>query len=73
MKTTGQGLEGKRGETGDRVARLAEAEEKDKEKYNGVMTPAHSSKYESRKGKETAERSSSDDRGIVIEIENERR
>ena len=33
-----------------------------------MMTPDNSSSEESRKGKETAERSSSEDRGTLIEI-----
>ena len=69
---TGQGLEENRGETGDQVARLEEADEK--EKCERVMAPDNSSTEECRNGKETAERSSSEDRedrGIVIEIEGE--
>ena len=40
---TGQGLEEKTGETGVRLARLEEADEKDKKKCKGVMAPGHSS------------------------------
>ena len=40
---TGQGLEGKRGETGDHEATLEEAEEKEKEKYVGEKTRDNSS------------------------------
>ena len=69
----GQGSESKKIGTVDRVAILEDAEENDKEKCKGVMTPENSSTEESRNGKETAERSSSEDRGIIIEIENERR
>ena len=61
---TGQGLEEESRETGDQVARLEETE--DKEKCERVMTPGNSSTEESRKGKETAERSSSE-----IEMEGE--
>ena len=61
---TGQGLEEESRETGDQVARLEETEEK--EKCERVMTPGNSSTEESRKGKETAERSSSE-----IEMEGE--
>ena len=67
---TGQGLEVERGETGDQVVRLEETEEK--EKCERVMTPGNCATEENRKGKETEERSSSEDRGIVIEIEGER-
>ena len=66
---TRQGLEEEIGETGIRVARLEETEEKEKCKL--VMTPGNSSTEESRNGKETAERSSSKDRGTVIAIEGE--
>ena len=51
------------------MARLEETEEK--EKCERVMTPGNSSTEESRNGKETAERSSSEDRGTLIEIEGE--
>ena len=54
---TGQKLEEESGET-----RLEVTEEK--EKCERVMTPGNSSTEESRNGKETAERSSSGDRGI---------
>ncbi len=63
---TRQGLEEERGITGIQVARLEETEEM--EKCERVMTPGNSSTEESRKGKETAERSSSEDRGTLIEI-----
>ena len=66
---TGEGLEEKRGKTGDQVARLEEADEK--EKCERVMTRDKSSIEGSRNGKETAERSSSEDRGTVIEIKGE--
>ena len=66
---TRQGLEEERGVTGIQVARLEETEEK--EKCERVMTPGNSSTEESRNGKETAGRSSSEDRGTVIEIEGE--
>ena len=65
---TGQGLEEKIGETGDQVARLEEADEKEKCER---VTLDNSSTEESRKGKETAERSSAEDRCTVIEIEEE--
>ena len=61
---TRQGLEEERGETGIQVARLEETEEKDK--CGRVMTPGNSSTEESRNGKETAERSSSEDRGTLV-------
>ncbi len=66
---TRQGLEEERGVTGIQVARLEETEEK--EKCERVMTPGTSSTEESRNGKETAARSSSEDRGTLIEIEGE--
>ena len=66
-----QRLEEERGVTGIQVARLEETEEK--EKCECVMTPGNSSTEESQNGKETAERSSSEDRGTVIEIEGEHR
>ena len=66
---TGQGLEEESGETGDQLARREETEEK--EKCEPVMTPGSILTEESRKGKETAERSSSEDRGTDIEIEGE--
>ena len=66
---TRQGLEEERGITGIQVARLEETEEK--EKCERVMTPGNSSTEESRNGKETAERSSSEDMGTLIEIEGE--
>ena len=58
---TGQGLEEESGETG----------EKTEEKREPVMTPGNSLTEESRKGKETAERSSPEDRGTDIESEGE--
>ena len=67
---TGQGLEEESGETGYQVASLGVTEEK--EKGERVMTPGNNSNEESRNGKETAERSSSEDRGPDIEIEGER-
>ena len=66
---TGQGLEEESGETGDQVARREETEEK--EKCEPVMTTGNILTDESRKGKETAERSSSEDRGTDIEMEGE--
>ena len=54
---TGQGLEEESGETGEET----------EEKGEPVMTPGNSLTEESRKGKETAERSSPEDRGTVIE------
>ena len=66
---TRQGLEEERGITGIQVARLEETEEK--EKCERVITPGNSSTEESRNGKETAGRSSSEDRGTLIEIEGE--
>ena len=66
---TGQGLEETSGETGDREATLEETEEK--EKCEPVMTPGSILTEESRNGKETAERSSSEDRGTDIEMEGE--
>ena len=66
---SGQGLEEESGETGDQVARREETEEK--EKCEPVMTPSSILTEESRKGKETAERSSSEDRGTDLEMEGE--
>ena len=66
---TGQGLEKESGETGDQVARREETEEK--EKCEPVMTPGSILTEESRKGKVTAERSSSEDRGTDIEMDGE--
>ena len=66
---TGEGLEEESGETGDQVARREETEEK--EKREPVMTPGSILTEESRKGKETAERSSPEDRGTNIEMEGE--
>ena len=43
MMVTGQGLEEKRGETGDQEASLEEAEEKEKEKSVGEKTRENSS------------------------------
>ena len=64
-------MEEERGATGIQVARLEETEEK--EKCERVMTPGNSSIEENRNGKETAERSSSEDRGTLIEIKREHR
>ena len=58
---TGQGLEEENGETGEET----------EEKREPVMTPGNSLTEESRKGKETAERSSPEDRGTDIEMEGE--
>ena len=66
---TGQGLEEEIGETGDQVAGREETEEK--EKCERGMTPGNILTEDSRKGKETAERSSTEDRGTDIEIERE--
>ena len=66
---TGQGLEEESGETGDQVARREETE--DKEKCEPGMPPRSILTEESRKGKETAERSSSEERGTDIEMEGE--
>ena len=55
---TRQGLEEEIGVTGIQEARLEETEEK--EKCERVMTPGNCSTEESRSGKETAERSSSE-------------
>ena len=66
---TREGLEEERRVTGIQVARLEETEEK--EKCERVITPGNSSTEESRNGKETAERSSSEDRVTLIEIEKE--
>ena len=66
---TGQGLEGEIGETGDQVAGREETEEK--EKCERVMTTGNILTEESRRGKETAERSSSEDRGTDVEMEGE--
>ena len=66
----GHGLEEKGGERGDQVAKLEEAEEK--EKCEEVVTPDDISTEESRNEKEIAERKSSEDRGTAIEIEGER-
>ena len=65
----GQRFEKERGKTRDHLTRLEETDEK--EKCERVMTPGNSSTEDSRKGKETAERSSSEHRGTVIEIEGE--
>ena len=56
---TGQGLEEENGETGEET----------EEKREPVMTPGNSLTEESRKGKETAERISPEDRGTGIEME----
>ena len=66
---TGQGLEEESGGTGDQVAGREETEEK--EKCERVVTPGNILTKESRKGKETAERSSSEYRGTDIEMEGE--
>ena len=66
---TGQGLEEESGETGDQVAGREETEEK--EKCERVVTPGNILTEDSRKGKETAERSSTEDRGTDIEMEGE--
>ena len=58
---TGQGLEEENGETGEET----------EEKREPVMTPGNSLTEESRKGKETSERSSPEDRGADIEMEGE--
>ena len=58
---TGQGLEEENGETGEET----------EEKREPVMTPGNSLTEESRKGKETAERISPEDRGTDIEMEGE--
>ena len=64
---TGQGLKEESGETGNQVAGREETEEK--EKCERVMPPGNILTKVSRKGKETAERSSSEDRGTDIEME----
>ena len=69
MMISGQGLEEEGGETGNQVARREETEEK--EKCEPVMSPGSILTEESRKGKETAERSSSEDRGTDLEMEGE--
>ena len=66
---TGQGLEEESGETGDQVARREVTEEK--EKREPVRTPDGILTEESRKGKETAERCSPEDRATDIEMEGE--
>ena len=58
---TGQGLEEENGETGEET----------QEKREPVMTPGNNLTEESRKGKDTAERSSTEDRGTDIEREGE--
>ena len=58
---TGQGLEEENGETGEAT----------EEKREPVMTQGNSLTEESRKGKETAERISPEDRGTDIEMEGE--
>ena len=63
---TGQGLEESEEKQRIEWKRLGEAE--DKEKCEGVTTPDNSSTQESRNGKDTAERNSSEDMGHVIEI-----
>ena len=59
---TRQRLEDESGETGDQVARREETEEK----CGSVMIPGNCLTEESRKEKETTERSSSEDRGTDI-------
>ena len=66
---TGQGLEEESGETGDQVARREVTEEK--ETREPVRTPDGILTEESRKGKETTERSSPEDRATDIEMEGE--
>ena len=66
---TGQGLVEESGDTGDQVAKREETEEK--EKREPVMKPGSILTEESRKGKETVERSSPEDRGTDIEMEGE--
>ena len=66
---TEQGLVEESGETGDQVAGREETEEK--EKCERVKTPGNILTEESRKGQETAERSSPEDRGNIIEMEGE--
>ena len=66
---TGQGWQVESGETGDQVAIREETEEK--EKCECVMKPGNSLTEESGKGKETPERSSSEDRGTDIEMDGE--
>ena len=56
-------------QAGDQVARREETEEK--EKCEPVMTPGSILTEESRKGKETAERSSPEDRGTDTEMKGE--
>ena len=58
---TGQGLEEENGETGEET----------EERREPVMTPGNSLTEESRKGKETAEQISPEDRGTDIEMEGE--
>ena len=64
---TGQGLEEEIEETGDQVAGQEETEEK----CERGMTPGNILTEDSRKGKETTKRSSSEDRGTDIEMEGE--
>ena len=66
---SGQGLQEESGETGDQVARREDTVEK--EKCEPVMTPGSILTEETRKGKETAERSSSEDRCTDLEMEGE--
>ena len=65
----GHGLEEKSGITEDQVARREETEEWDT--CERLMTPSNSSTEETRNGKETPERRSSEDRCTDIEIEGE--
>ena len=62
---TRQGLEGKGGETGDRVAGLDEPEN---EKYLGLMTPENSSTVEIRIELETAGTIWTEERGRGLEL-----
>ena len=66
MMVTGQGLEEKAGETGDRVGGLDGPE---KEKYQGVMTPDNSSTGEIRTEKETAGTIWTEERDSGLEFE----
>ena len=66
---TGQELEEESGETGDQVAIREETEEKEKRERG--MTTGSILTEESRKTKETAERSSPEDRGTDIEMDGE--
>ena len=63
---TGQGLEEKGGETGDRVVGLEE-----QEKGEGMLAPHNSLTEENQNGKEKEGHISSEDRDTVMEIEGE--